>query len=376
MPMKCLVNKGVLISIISLLCSVPGSSQDNEKSDHQLTLSAYVDSYFAGYNTNLDQQDFQPYITVGARDNSFGVNVAQFGLNYEHEKVRGNIIVHYGDIPQATWSTEFNELQEANVGFKLTDGLWLDAGFFATHIGTESFLPKNNLLSHTAYLTFNEPFYQAGAKLTYDALLDWSFELWVLNGYNSFVDTNDAKSIGMLVNYNITKNTSVTYTNLFGRENEDRIEPEQKRFYQNIYLSHNWNEKVFLILGFDYGLQTNSDLQNTNKTATMFGGMITARYQFNPKFSITGRAEIFSDKNGFISGTTLTTNGDLAGIELTGFTLGTEYRPIEKAYIRAEVRNTRAADDLQIFLKENELTNNRFEILFTLGFELEKIFAF
>lgn len=350
-------------------------AQQEIKTAHKLTLSSYVDTYFAGYDNDLGQQDFQPFITVGARDNTFGLNVAQLGLKYEQDKVRGTVILHYGDIPQATWSTEFNAVQEANVGVKLTDGLWLDAGFFATHIGTESFLPKNNLLSHTMYLTFNEPFYQAGAKLSYNALNLWYVELWALNGYNSFVDNNDAKSLGVLIKHDLSAATAITYTNLYGRESADGLEA-QNRFYNNIYLTHNWNEKVFLIIGFDYGTQTNSDLQKPNETATMFGGMITGRYQFNPKFSITGRVEIFNDKNGFISGTVVNTNGNPAGIQLTGYTLGAEYRPFEKAYLRAEARSTIAPSNLEIFVKNAESTNKRFEVLFTMGLELEKIFNF
>ena len=261
-----MMNSKFLLVSLGLLAWLSLYSQETK---HQLTLSTYIDTYFAGYDNDIGQEDFQPFITAGSRDNSFGINVAQLGLKYEHKKIRGNIVLHYGDIPQATWSGDFNTMQEANFGVKLCDGLWLDAGFFTTHIGTESFLPKNNLLSHTAYLTFNEPFYQAGARLSYDAAEDWYYEVWALNGYNDFVDNNDAKSVGALINYNITQNTSITYTNLYGRESEDGFDREQNRLYQNIYLNHHWNEKIFLIVGFDYGTQTNSALENTSRTASM-----------------------------------------------------------------------------------------------------------
>lgn len=120
------------------------SAQDEENDSHKMTLSSYVDGYFSGYNTDLGQEKFQPFITVGARDNYFGVNIAQIGLSYEDKDIRGNVILHYGDIPQATWSSDFNVIQQANVGVRIMDGLWLDAGFFSTHIGTESFLQKTN----------------------------------------------------------------------------------------------------------------------------------------------------------------------------------------------------------------------------------------
>ncbi|GGE26364.1 outer membrane beta-barrel protein [Psychroflexus planctonicus] len=368
--------KKILISIGLCILGYFTATAQEEESTHSIKISSYADGYFAGYSNDLSQTELQPFITVGARDNSFGVNVAQFGISYEHEKVRSNITLHYGDIAEATWSSEFNMIQEANVGILLADGLWLDAGFFRTHIGTESFLPKNNMLSSTAFKTFNEPFYQAGARLSYDQLDDWYFEVWALNGYNSFVDNNDAKSFGALVSYKFSENTSLTYTNLYGRESEDDVSPNQNRLYQNIYLNHNWDDKIFLTVGFDYGLQSNSDLNNPSDTASMYAGVFTARYQFTPIWSVTGRAEIFRDENGFISGTTMNTAGDVTGFDLTGYTLGAEYRPASSTYLRAEVRHTSTQDDLEIFINDGDPTNNRFEVLFTLGLEIDKVFKF
>jgi hypothetical protein len=368
--------KNLIPLIMTLFGCAALMAQKNQDKPHQLRLSAYVDGYLAGYSNDIPQQEFQPFITVGARDNTFGVNVAQLGLHYEHQNVRGNVTLHYGDIPQATWSNDFNMIQEANMGVRLTEGLWLDAGFFATHIGTESFLPKNNMLSSTAFATYNEPFYQAGAKLSYGNVANWHFELWGLNGYNSFVDNNDAKSVGVLVSHDFSDNTSITYTNLYGRESEDGIFPKQQRFYQNIYLNQNWNDKVFLTVGFDYGLQTHSELENAGETATMYNALATLRYQFDPMWSITGRYEIFKDQNGFISGTVQDTNGNLAGVELVGYTLGTEYRPVANAYIRAEARYASTDEDLEIFVKDGETVDHRFELLFTMGWELDHLFNF
>lgn len=373
------MKNSVLLSGLVLICSINRMTSQEAISDeknNKIKISGYIDSYFSAYSNDLSQQEFQPLITVGARDNSFGVNIVAFTISYEHEWVRGNITMHWGDIPQATWNKDFNQIQEANIGFKLTEGLWLDAGFFRTHIGTESFLPKNNLLSSTAFITYNEPFYQAGAKLSYDIVKNWHFEMWALNGYNNFVDTNDAKSIGMLANYTISKRTSITYTNLYGRESTDDMEPKQNRFYQNIYINQNWNEKIFLIAGFDYGMQTHSQLDNLDKTASMYGALATLRYQYNPKWSVTGRGEIFKDTNGFISGMVENDEGEPTGIELTGFTLGTEFKPVPNAYIRAEGRFTGAKNALDIFVENGTPTNHRYEFLVTMGINIEKAFGF
>ncbi|UII31270.1 porin [Fulvivirga ulvae] len=348
--------------------------QDSLK-NNQLTISSYVDAYSATHNTQSPQQDFQPYTAVGARDNSLGVNIAQIGLNFENDHIRSEVIFHAGDIPLATWSSDYQYLQAANVGMKLSEGLWLDAGFFSTHLGTESFLPKNNNLSSIAVLTYNEPFYQSGAKLSWDVSETWYVEGWVLNGYHSFVDNNDSKSVGVLVNYNISDNTSITYTNLYGRENDDDFPLKQRRFYQNVYLDQNWNDQVFLTIGLDYATQTNSDIDNIEDPAGLFGGLITARYQFSPKWSVTGRGELINDESGFVTGLIPDTDGGQKGLELFGVTMGTEYRPVEQAYLRAEFRYLEAKDNLELFF-DGEPTNSRVEFLITLGFEMEKVFGF
>ena len=349
-------------------------AQEEESNDHVITLSSYVDGYYAGYNTEANGNTFRPYITVGARGNSIGVNVAQMGINYEHKNIRSNIVLHYGDIPQATWSSDHNNIQEGNVGIKLSDGVWFDAGIFATHIGTESFLPKNNMLSSTAFKTYNEPFYQSGAKLTYDKPENLELQFWILNGYNSFVDNNKSKSVGFLLSYRLSDNASITYTNLFGRENEFGSSINQNRIYQNIYLNTSWQDKVFLTAGFDMGTQTNSELVNSDESALMYAGLLTSRYQFDPKWSITARAEIFQDKNGFISGLVTNTDNEDVGLELFGFTFGTEFKPAENTYVRAEARFTNAPEYLEIFRADNANQNSRLEILLTMGIALEKIF--
>ncbi|MBP2831621.1 outer membrane beta-barrel protein [Aquimarina sp. U1-2] len=363
------------IYLYTFLSFALGISQNETHQNHELIVSAYADSYLSSFSNELDQNDFQPYITAGARDNTFGLNIAAFGAQYTSELLRGQVVFHYGDIPQATWSEDFQNVQEANIGLKLSDGLWVDAGFFATHIGTESFLPKNNMLSSTAFKTFNEPFYQAGVKLSYNKLDNWYFELWGLNGYNSFVDNNDAKSIGALITYNFSDSFSITYTNLYGRESDDQTTPEQNRFYQNMYINKHWNDTWFLSAGIDVGMQSNSDLDDVNKQALMYAALITSRYQMNTRWSFTARAEVFQDEQGIISGTLINTQGRAEGLRLFGFTLGSEFRPYKNGYARIEGRYTELDSNLEIFIQNGETTNTRYELLFTIGFEIDKVFS-
>lgn len=349
------------------------NAQDKKESVSTLELSGYADTYFSYFSNEMEPNALQPFTTASPRSKRFGLNVAQIGLSYSAEKVRGNFMLHWGDIVQATWSQEFTNLQEANIGIRLVDNWWIDAGFFTTHIGTESFLPKNNLLSSTSAATYNEPFFQAGAKLSYEGSNKWNAELWVVNGYNYFLDKNDAKSIGVLFSYNFSENTSLTYTNLFGKESLDNSEENQFRTYHNLYLNRNLNEHWYLILGGDFSTQSNSKLADPGETAIMYNALVTLRYQFIQQWSLTGRAELFNDKDGYISGLVPKRNNQLGGMELWGLTLGSEFKPMQNTYIRGEVRYLNLENQTTLFAGDLD-SNKRWEINFTMGYQFNKLF--
>lgn len=158
----------------------------------------------------------------------------------------------------------------------------------------------------------------------------------------------------------------LTYTNLFGRESSDGVEPAQFRTYHNLYANWNPTEAWYLRLGGDMGTQSNSDLDNPTNMAVMFNALATLRYQFLPQYALTARAEIFQDPSGFISGAYTTTDLSSSGLELYGLTLSAEYRPMEQTYFRLEGRYLQTADQLEIF-NNGDPTNPRLEMMVTMG---------
>lgn len=351
--------------IIAFAIGISALAQEADSS--RLRLSGYVDAYYSYFSDSLGPNALQQFTTVSPRSERFGLNVAQIGAHYEGGRIRGNVTLHYGDIARATWSAEFNPVQEANVGLRIKPGWWLDGGFFTTHIGTESFLPKNNYLSSTAVATYNEPFYQAGARLSYEGSEQFHAEFWLANGYNFFLDANSAKSVGLLLRYHFSDQTSLTYTNLFGRESPDGAAPEQFRLYQNLYLNTSLSDKLLLALGGDLGLQSNSRRADGGESALMYNALAVVRCQFTPAFSATVRGEVFQDPEGFISGAYLNSKGEEQGLQLWGITLGAEFRPVENAYLRVEGRYLRADEELAIFT-DGPSANARWETMATLGF--------
>ncbi|MEH0157957.1 outer membrane beta-barrel protein [Limibacter armeniacum] len=363
---------------MAALCFFAGVSsvmaQEEDTTKHQLKIEGYTDVYFAAFSDELEPNALQKFTTVSPRDRRFGLNALQMQVGYESEQVRGSFTLHYGDIAQATWSETFNMIQEANMGIELKDGLWLDAGFFSTHIGTESYLPKNNWLSSTTVATYNEPFYQSGARLSWEGSEKFSAELWVVSGYNFFLDANDAKSVGALFSWNIAKGHSLTYTNLFGRESLDEAPVKQFRTYQNLYYNGQLSDRLLLTVGGDFGTQTNSVLDNPQETAIMYNALTVIRWQFDKNLSVTARGEVFNDKDGFISGLYMEDTENIQGLQIYGLTLGGEYRPMPNAFVRVETRYIQTEDELEIFTQDGSQTNQRWEAMLTMGYTFDRLF--
>jgi hypothetical protein len=110
---------------------------------------------------------YEKFPTSAPRSEAFGLNIAQLTAKFAAEKVRGVFTMHYGDIPQSAWSTQFNMIQEANVGIAFGKKIWLDGGFFRTHLGCESIQPRENMNIGVALTTYYEPYFLSGIKLSY-----------------------------------------------------------------------------------------------------------------------------------------------------------------------------------------------------------------
>ncbi len=323
----------------------------------KIELSGYISTYYAYYSDLTDNGGLVQFPTMAARNKQFGLNLAQIGMEYSDKNVRGNIILHYGDIPESNWPKPFTLIQEAHAGVKLINKLWLDAGFFKSHIGLESTQPRENITSSMAILDFYEPYYFSGAKLTYELNSKITLQLNAFNGFNTYVENNNNKALGFSAIYDINDNISLTYNLLSCDETPDNIKTKHQRFYHNLYGTmqlKKWS------IGFEanYGTQQNSLLADSTQTASVYSGLLVAKYQMIKKLAVYGRGEIFSDKNMIL------TNNLNLGNGIYGGTFGVEFKPAKTVALSAEYRVLQC--DEFIFKEKGFTTNQRNDFILCL----------
>ena len=335
-------------------------SQDFTK----FTLNGYVDTYYA-WDDDKNGNPIRQFSSTVLYREEFRLNIAQVSLKYNDTKVHGALTLHYGDIPSVNWPANQQFVQEAYAGFSPAKNLWIDAGYFLTHIGAEGLLPKSNFFNTLALPTYYEPLYQSGIRLSYEFSPKVYGSLHLLNGYNVFADNNKNKSFGLTLGVKPAKNLEIIYNNLVGNEISSGSEGKT-RMYNNLVFKFSPSSKVDFLLGADLAFQERSSLTDTNASATMYSGLAAIKYKITRKFSASLRGEFFNDKDGFLTGAFTDNNGKQTGLIAYGITLGLEIRPVENAYFRVESRYLSADKEQKIF---SDSKNSRIEANTSIGIE-------
>lgn len=362
------IPKLLFISALFWSFSSIGQTKDsNAVKKSPFTISGYVDAYYAYYTDSLKSGSYQKFPAISPRSNSFGINIFQLSGYYEADKVRSTATLHFGDLPDAAWSPVYNFIQEANVGYRVCKKVWVDAGFFKTHIGTEALLPKDNITSSVALITFYEPWWQSGVRISYNPSDKFQSALYIVNGYNEFVATSRKKSLGLALSYALGTKGSIGYYNLVGDQSPDGNKTTHIRFLNNLVFSYEFCKKFKILLGFDYISQQHSDLVDTTKNAYVYSSIVVLNYKFSPKVGIYSRFETFSDACGMLTGTIIDSSNYISGYISGGLTLGLEYKPTENSYIRLEGRELQMDPAQKIFYTNGAYTNKRGEVMLNAG---------
>ena len=324
----------------------------------EIKVGAYIDAYYVWDNNNpsgLKPDAARPISGTNLTKDQFSINTAQVTANINYnESLRGNITFHAGDIRRSCYenisTTPFPMIQSANFGVKIYDNLWLDAGYFRTHIGGESFIPKDNWLTSQSLITFYEPAYQAGARLSYETN-KITVQFHVINGNGIFKDNNQQKTLGAFVAYNFTDNFSLMYAGVIGNEEPDSLKPAE---HQMQCFVASYNPRHDIMLKFQSDLAKKSIKGNP----LMWGYSFSAKYLINDKFSTTARWSYVDNSDKLY---------DYFNFKGWDLTYGLEYKPLSNSYIRLETRYIKCNDKFKVFYDHEKLKDDRFELMMNFG---------
>ena len=345
--------------------------------DLNINVGAYVDTYIATDNDKIlrDWDNSTEGVInrqFSLQDNlkdEFDLNLAQISAKIGYKNImRAVVTIQSGRLPEITYGKFNPSIQEANLGYQLFNNFWVDAGYFLTHIGGESYQPKNNWLSSISMLTYFEPVYQAGVKLSYETE-KITAALHILNGNGIFIDNNENKSFGLYFAYHNADKMSLSYAGIYGNEETGNPKNSKMHLYHNISFETYPNDNFGIKAQLDYATLEKGTFDNDNLPidGSFMGFSLQGRYKITTKTFATVRFSYFDNLDNIYDSGRMGWNG-------MGLTGGLEYKPTGNSYLRLEARllDFNEGDENlgfpgNVFFDGKDRINSRTEILLNFG---------
>jgi hypothetical protein len=198
-----------------------------------LTWTIYIDAYYAyQFYAPIDHTIFPT--TVAPRQNEISFNLGILGVEITGlDGPLGRIYVQYGsnvetDAGQDPTVTRgyflsasvFKYISQAAVGwhFHWLHGVNAEIGIFPSYIGLESYLPQENWSYTHAFVSDATPFYFFGGRIQLFPTANLKVELWLVNGWQTFGQWNEAKAGGFFINWRPRENLSLVTSFYIGQD--------------------------------------------------------------------------------------------------------------------------------------------------------------
>ncbi|MBG8554091.1 porin [Hymenobacter guriensis] len=326
----------------SAVAQVAPAAPDTASPIPPITWYGFADAYY-GYDFPGRSPQRPAFLYSHNRANEFALNNAVLGVRYQDEHARGALGLHAGTYVEANYAAEppvLRHLYEAYAGFRPTRRAWLDLGIFASHIGLESALSKDNWTLTRSLAAENSPYYEAGARLTYEVSPRLTATALVLNGWQNLRDNNRGKAVGTQLQWKPTEKLLLNSSTFFGNE-QPQDSARRRRYFHDFYLTYAASPRLSLAALFDLGAQ-----QAPGRRAEMWHtGYALARYQFTKQLAATARAEYYQAAHGV-----LIQNTRPLGLEnqfrVAGASLNLDYAPTAHVTARLEGRVLHGKDPL------------------------------
>jgi len=332
-----------LIFIFSIL-----SSFGQEVAPGSIRFSGYLDLYYLYDFTNPTTGQRQ-YVTQAARHNELNLNLGLIKVSYVNDMVRGNLGLQAGTYATANYAAEpdrFSQLiNQANIGVRIGEKTWLDAGVLSGHFGYEGLLSMYNELYTHAMVTEYTPYFQTGLQLSHDLSEKVAFRAVILNGWQIIADNNIQKSIGFGLDYQLTDDLKLSLGNYIGKDPSRGI--NLNRYHQNGYLAlKKSNYKMAAIV--DYMLAGWGDNPNGATNYVLF---LTYIYEMSIKeyWKAASRFEYVIDEGNILF------NAGVGGFQTMSVAVCLSHWITENVLLRAEGRHF--FGDENIWITESGVTN-------------------
>jgi hypothetical protein len=264
------------------------------------TVNLYLDTYY-GYSFNHPKDDTIVGSGAVGRNGEWQINNATIGIDTNYKNVLGKITLQSGNQLETqdldgtvnrgrNLSVANNKyIGEAVAGyhFDKLDGINVEAGYFYSYIGLESYLLAENWNYNRSFVSDMTPFYFSGARIQFFPTDKIKIEPWVMNGYQTYGKWNKNSSIGLSNNWRPHEYLGFVANFYYGTDEKDN--PHRKRFHHDDsilvrYFNHpeaTGISKMALSLNNHYGAEWDGISPFPGRKTYMLGSSFANRIWFD-----------------------------------------------------------------------------------------------
>ncbi|MCY1660827.1 porin [Chryseobacterium sp. SL1] len=337
---------------------------DSAKTDAKLKISAYAELFYTYDFNEPSEGNRQNFLYSYNRHNEVNLNLGFIKANYENDRMRANLALMAGTYAQDNLAAEQDALKyvnEANIGIKIskTKNLWIDAGIMPSHIGWESAIGKDNVNLTRSLAAENSPYFETGTKVSYTSDNGkWFLSGLVLNGWQRIAKAEGNKSLSFGHQITFKPNDKITLNSSSFIGNDKPQDDKRMRYFHDLYGNFQLTDHFSTTLGFDVGAEQKE--KGSESYNLWYSPNVLMKYQLDDQWSLAGRVEYFSDKNGVIIATE-TPNG----FQTFGYSMNVDYQILKNVVFRTEARGFTSKD--AIFVKNDNFRQGNFFITTSLA---------
>jgi hypothetical protein len=279
----------IAVAIAALILSIGVRCRADEhapESTSTIDFSGYVDGILTYDRNDLPSRN-RPYTTQPYYADEPALNLGYIDARLRSREYRGRLALQYGSSVIANYADEpelfFRYIQEGFVGARIADRLTLDVGIFFSHIGTETWISKDNINVGRSLIADYSPYYQSGARLTFVASDHVTTELHIIRGWQN-ISGDDKPALGTKISYSSSERLTFQHSSFFG-------EIEGLRVFNDIGFTFQASSSLTVLGAYDLGLQERRD----NTTAVWHGWAVSSRYQTSDTIALGFRVERYAD---------------------------------------------------------------------------------
>ncbi|HET9984648.1 MAG TPA: outer membrane beta-barrel protein [Longimicrobiales bacterium] len=327
----------------------PGTAQypDTTAADTtaHITWGAYADAYYA-YDFNIPPRHDRVFTTQAARWNEFNANLTFLEANYKAPRVRARAALQAGTAVQFNYGAEPDTLaglpnylpliQELYAGVAPAENLWIDAGIFFSHIGSEGWISADNPTYTRSLPADFSPYYETGVRATWQATKKVTATAVFVNGWQIILENNQGKAGGLRLDYAVSPAVTLSYSNYLGNDLDSTTGVSRTRFFNDFIARVTPDDRTLVIGTFDVGGQSGD---------RWYGGSLIAREKIGDRIAVSARYDGFHDPDGVVAAGIPRGDTIPGGLQTSGGSLGLDWTMRPGVLWRFEFRGFFGADE-------------------------------